>query len=194
MQIPYTVEMRPDTGLTNGRLAMWLFLASEAMLFGALFSSYFILRAGASDWTPPAMNLVGASANTAVLIASSVTISRAWAALKANNWSAHRRLLAVTISLGVVFLAIKSFEYREHLSRQEYPSHSTFLALYYTLTGFHALHIVGGLLVMMYLLVAGPALQRHSASMLLNRVENIGLYWHFVDVVWLIVFSLLYLF
>ena len=84
MQIPYTVEPRPDTGVYNGKLGIWLFLASEVMLFGALFSSYVLLRVGAPTWPHGAdiLNVPLATLNTMVLITSSVTMVMAWASLK----------------------------------------------------------------------------------------------------------------
>ncbi len=193
MEIPYTVEARPDTGWTNGKLAMWLFLASEVMLFGALFSSYVILRAGATDWPRESLNVGAASVNTLLLLASSLMISKARAAATGGDWPSHRRWLWTTVVLGFVFLGIKSFEYSEHLAHGEYPSNSTFLAVYFTLTGFHALHIVGGLLVMLYLLGPGARLYTRNPRHFVNRVECTALYWHFVDVIWLCLFTLLYL-
>src|SRR5262247_3941239 len=102
MDIPYTVEARPDTGLTNGKLAIWLFLASEVMLFGALFASYLLLRLGAPDW--PAgrefLNIPLATLNTVVLITSSVTMVMAWASLVRNRFGMFRVWLGITILLG----------------------------------------------------------------------------------------------
>ena len=131
METPYTTEVRPDTGLTNGKLGMWLFLASEAMLFAGLFSSYILLRTGATDWPSHLLPVGLAAFNTALLITSSMTMTLAWAALKARDWSRHRRLLAVTVLLGVAFLAIKGIEYREHIQAGELPSLNTFFAIYY---------------------------------------------------------------
>lgn len=192
-EMPYTIEARPDTGWTNGQLAMWLFLASEVMLFGALFSSYLILRAGATDWPRGSLHVAAASVNTLLLLTSSVTISNARRAVGGGHWSRHRQWLWITVALGVVFLAIKSFEYSEHLSHGEYPSRSTFLASYFMLTGFHALHIVGGLVVMLYLLGPGARLHARNARHFAHRIASTALYWHFVDVVWLCLFTLLYL-
>lgn len=193
MEIPYSAKVRPDTGFSNGQLATWLFLASEAMLFGGLFSSYVILRAGAEYWPTGTLNVWTASVNTAVLMVSSVTMSRASTSLKQGRWAVHRQFFIASAILAVVFLGIKSFEYAEHLSRGEYPSVNNALAVYYTLTGLHALHIFGGLIVMLYLLGPGARLHGTNPSLFANRVANTGLYWHFVDVVWLSVFVMLYL-
>ena len=97
MNIPYTVEERPDTGLTNGKLGIWLFLASEVMLFGALFSTYIILRVGAPEWPHGELNVWLGMANTFILIGSSVTMVMAWASLKLGDWGKHRVYLLATV-------------------------------------------------------------------------------------------------
>src|SRR5581483_1466538 len=104
MNIPYTVEERPDTGLANGKLGIWLFLASEVMLFGALFSSYIILRVGALEWPHGELSIKLGFVNTLILIASSVTMVMAWASLKLGRWSAHRKYLIGTFLLAALFL------------------------------------------------------------------------------------------
>src|SRR5215208_3694265 len=107
MEIPYTTEVRPDTGLTNPKLGIWLFLASEVMLFGSLFSSYALLRSGATTWPDQSatVNVRLASINTVILVASSVTMLRGAAKLRAGDLAGFRRLMAITAALGVVFLA-----------------------------------------------------------------------------------------
>src|ERR1700681_4948416 len=127
MNIPYTVEERPDTGLTNGKLGIWLFLASEVMLFGALFSTYIILRMGAPEWPHGELNVVLGTINTIILIASSVTMVMAWASLKMNDWKNHRRYLIGTFVLAGIFLINKYFEYAAHFTSGELPAKSTFL-------------------------------------------------------------------
>ena len=193
MNIPYVVEERPDSGLTNGKLGVWLFLASEVMLFGALFSTYIILRTGAVDWPHGELNVWLGMANTFILIGSSVTMVMAWASLKMHDFGKHRLYLTLTFVLAAVFLVNKYFEYAEHFSKGEVPSHSTFFAIYYTLTGLHGLHIIGGMIVMAYLLGPGAALYKKNPDQFTNRVENTGLYWHFVDLVWIFLFPVLYL-
>src|SRR5687768_12120094 len=103
MEIPYTVEARPDTGLYNAKLGIWLFLASEVMLFGALFSSYVLLRTGAPTWPHGReyLNVWLAMLNTAVLIGSSVTMVLAWASLKLDDFKKYRRYMGLTILAGV---------------------------------------------------------------------------------------------
>ena len=104
MEIPYTVEIRPDTGLSNGKLGVWLFLASEVMLFGALFSSYILLRVGSTEWPHgfEELNVPMAAFNTVVLITSSVTMVMAWASLKMKNFGKFRMHLGLTIGLALL--------------------------------------------------------------------------------------------
>jgi heme/copper-type cytochrome/quinol oxidase subunit 3 len=193
VNIPYTVEERPDTGLANGKLGIWLFLASEVMLFGALFSTYIILRIGAPEWPHHELNIPLGAINTVILISSSVTMVMAWASLKLNNWGRHRLFLGLTFLLALVFLINKYFEYAEHLRKGEGPWHSTFLAIYFTLTGLHGIHILGGMVVMAYFLGPGARLWKTNSEQFVNRIEYTGLYWHFVDLVWIFLFPLLYL-
>ncbi len=193
MNLPYTVEARPDTGLTNGKLGIWLFLASEVMLFGALFSTYIIMRVGSASWPHGALNVPLGALNTVLLISSSVTMVLAWAALKMNELPKHRKYLLATMVLALVFLVNKFFEYREHLGHGAPPSASTFDAIYFTLTGLHGLHILGGVIVMAYLLGPGAALWKRNPDQFTNRIEYTGLYWHFVDLVWIFLFPVLYL-
>jgi heme/copper-type cytochrome/quinol oxidase subunit 3 len=193
MNIPYTVEERPDTGLANGKLGIWLFLASEVMLFGALFSTYIILRVGAPEWPHGELNVWLGMANTFILIGSSVTMVMAWASLKLNDWGKHRLYLILTFVLAGVFLVNKYFEYADHVRRGELPSHSTFLAIYYTLTGLHGIHIIGGMIVMAYFMGPGARMWKTNRDQFTNRIEYTGLYWHFVDLVWIFLFPVLYL-
>ena len=101
--------------------------------------------------------------------------------------------MALTLALAALFLANKYFEYSEHVANGEIPAHSTFLAIYYTLTGLHGLHIIGGMVVMAYLFGPGAKLWKKNQEQFANRVEATGLYWHFVDLVWIFLFPVLYL-
>jgi cytochrome c oxidase subunit III len=193
VEIPYTVEPRPDSGLANGKLGIWLFLASEVMLFGALFSTYILLRVGATEWPHGELSIKLGAVNTVILICSSVTMVMSWASLKLNDFSKGRLYLLITILLAAVFLVNKYFEYADHFARGEGPWHSTFLAIYFTLTGLHGLHIIGGIVVMLYLLGPGARLWTRNPEQYANRIEYTGLYWHFVDLVWIFLFPVLYL-
>src|SRR6187397_2113701 len=193
MNIPYTVEERPDTGLANGKLGIWLFLASEVMLFGGLFSAYIILRTGSVDWPHGELNVWLGAINTVILISSSVTMVMAWASLKLHEFGKHKMYLAATFGLSALFLVNKYFEYADHLAKGEYPSHSNFVGIYFTLTGLHGLHILGGMVVMAYFLGPGAGMWKKNPEQFTNRIEYTGLYWHFVDLVWIFLFPVLYL-
>ena len=193
--IPYTVHPREDTGLYNGKLGVWLFLASEVMLFGALFSSYVILRTGAAHWPLGAtyLSIPLGALNTAILITSSVTMVFAWVALRQNDFKKYELMLGSTILLALIFLVVKSFEYAAKFSHHHFPQDNTYLAIYFTLTGLHALHIIGGLVVMIYLWGPGATMWKTDPLRFTNRVEIIGIYWSFVDFIWIFLFPLLYL-
>ena len=193
--IPYTTEARPDTGLTNPKLGIWLFLASEVMLFGSLFSSYALLRSGATDWPKQyeVLNVPLAALNTVVLIASSVTMVLAWVSLKQKNVSRYRLFMGLTLAGGAIFLIVKAIEYSEKFSHHLYPATNNFLGLYFTLTGLHALHVIVGMIVNAYFWGPGVRMWHTDPERFTNRIEVAGIYWHFVDVVWIFLFPVLYL-
>lgn len=285
--LPYTVEPRRDTGLYNAKLGIWLFLASEVMLFGALFSSYVLLRVGAEPgyWPHGLLNIPIGTFNTAVLITSSVTVVLSWAALKLKDFAKYRKIQFVTLLCAAGFVGIKAFEYREKFGHYEVwlnnpvevrrgnqtvttdrllghieyegghplfwktstlaeknidslkfapdpyhytmtaremhavkaaarghqqehldipvsnikrlsafvPAHGPYFAIYFTLTFLHALHVVGGALVIAYIWGPGAKMWKTDPERYTNRVEVSGLFWHFVDLVWIFLFPILYL-
>jgi cytochrome c oxidase subunit 3 len=341
MQIPYEVSARPDTGLYNAKLGIWLFLASEVMLFGGLFSAYVFLRVGADDgyWPHGLLNVPVGFVNTLILIASSVTVVLAWASLKMRQWARYKLYMAITIACGIIFLAVKlSYEwpqkfvhfgafikkdkwgqYEEYLGNKHLadkglaprpeitghleaveisasedavkafasdhelevskaeskeagegallveskhkgeelfprtieklfripgvkpvafevkldaiyadpdnpdndrphfwpppvsdkvakiayadvgtwsafmPKHSPYFAVYFTITGLHGLHVLAGVLVFCHFFFFGEKLYRKNPEHMANRVEVGGLFWHFVDLVWIFVFPIFYL-
>jgi cytochrome c oxidase subunit 3 len=195
MEIPYSAQARPDTGLTNGKLGTWLFLASEVMLFGALFASYIILRVGAAHWPMGRefLDVPLATINTLVLISSSVTMVMAWASLMRKQFGRFRLYLGGTIVFGLIFLCIKYVEYSTKFHHELFPSTNNFLAIYFTLTGLHALHVMGGMVVNAYFWGPGSKLWRTNPALFTHRVEHAGLFWHFVDLVWIFLFPILYL-
>ena len=195
MQIPYTTEIRPDTGLYNGKLGIWLFLASEVMLFGGLFSAFVFLRTGSPSWPHGAdmLNVLPATVNTVILIVSSITMVMSWASLAMKDLSKYKRYMSATILLGLAFLVIKGFEYGAKFEHHHYPSTSVFYAIYFTLTGLHGLHIIGGLIINTYFLFPGSKMWETNPEQFTGRIEAAGLYWHFVDLVWIFLFPVLYL-
>jgi len=194
IDLPYNAEIRPDTGVTSQRLGMWLFLASEAMLFGALFSAYALLRSGAMSWPDQSsiVNLPLAAANTAVLVASSGAILRARGRLRGGDVAGFRRAMWATAALGLVFLAIKSVEYAGELGEGLRPSTNNFLGLYFVMTSLHALHVACGVAVNAYLAGPGAGRLAHERARFVGRVESAALYWNFIDVIWILMFVTLY--
>jgi cytochrome c oxidase subunit 3 len=256
MEIPYTIQARPDTGLYNAKLGIWLFLASEVMLFGGLFSAYVLLRVGAPDgyWPHGWLNVTLGTVNTLILALSAITTLLAWVACKTGQFGRFKIFHACTLALALSFLCVKMYEYHDkwihyeiqltdgriadgHLVSQNAqevviegryvsdekdlydlraqkniprdeikierslikrmenygPWHHTYLAIYFTLTGLHALHIFAGSLVIGYLWGPGSRMYRKNPEQFTNRVEVSGLFWHFVDLVWIFLFPVLYL-
>lgn len=193
--VPYKVEPREDTGLYNAKFGIWLFLASEIMLFGSLFSAYILLRVGSFTWPVQSefLNVPIGALNSIILLSSSIFFIRAWVNLKAGDISRYKKFMWLVITFACIFLCFKGVEYYQHFSHHEYPKTSVFLALYFLLTGLHALHIIGGIAVNIYYAGPGMYLWRENKQWFINRVEVAGLYWHFVDVVWIFLFSTLYL-
>lgn len=181
------------TGIPSNKLGMWLFLASEVMFFTGLIAAYVVLRMGHPAWPGPEGHLsvpIG-TANTLILLCSSATIVLTLAMSASHAWSAMRWWLLATIALGSLFLVIKGFEYAAKFSHHILPSTNVFWSCYFALTGFHALHVLGGVLFNLWVLKLTFDLSAWPARS--RFLELGGLYWHFVDIVWLFLFPLLYL-
>lgn len=194
-EIAHIDEPHPVTGLINSKLGTWLFLASEVMLFGGLFSAYILLRVGDPEWPHGSeiLNVPLATVNTLILITSSVTIVMAWASLMMNRFGRFRLYMSITILLAFCFLGVKYFEYSAKFHHHLLPSTHNFLGIYFTLTGLHGLHVIGGIIVNTYLLLFGTKMWLSRPKQFIGRVEAAGLYWHFVDIVWIFLFPTLYL-
>ena len=191
VELPYISEARPDTGLTNAKIGIWLFLASEVMLFGGLFSAYVILRMNAThaqwdEWSS-ILSVPLATLNTIFLITSSITVVLGWASLMKGDFDRYRFHMVLTLLFGAGFVVVKYFEYSAKFSHHMFPGTNPFLAIYFTLTGLHGLHVLAGMVIMLF--VAATA----ARNVELHRVENVGIYWHFVDIVWIFLFPLLYI-
>ena len=186
--IPYTIDRRADSGVNNVTLGIWLFIASEVMLFGALFSSYALLRVSAPVW-PHGRDVLGVwfgVGNTIVLSVMTALVLRARAVPPAVG----RQFLAVGTVLAAVFLVIKGLEWRGEIAEGLVPSLNTFFAMYFTLTGLHALHVACGIVANVWVLLGAS---RVPDGMTSGRIRAVALYWTFVDVVWLTLFLLFYL-
>jgi len=334
MQIPYEVEERPDTGLYNAKLGIWLFLASEVMLFGGLFSAYIFLRLGAptGTWPDHVLWYLPGLINTAILILSSVTVVLSWLYVKVGDFKMFRVCMITTLVCSVAFMGIKAFEYngkfnhfgafmrdlssptgyseqitghlvgeteeyflvapdprqpsdwisarapkvmpdeadegqptktlekpeetegghqglsfahpgiiktektksifdtkgknlsqkvaawesqlkhwtnpeKYHAEHDVYkvmkdevfrtsafvPGYNSYFAIYFTMTGLHALHVVGGAIVLAYFCFPGSKMFFTDRKHFANRIEVGGLFWHFVDLVWIFLFPIMYL-
>jgi cytochrome c oxidase subunit 3 len=178
----------------RARMGMWLFLASEIMMFGAFFAVYIVLRMSA-----PTRALIEASQaqldwklacfNTAVLILSSFTVVRAVHAIRNGNRGRCEDFMMLTAALGAVFLVVKAFEYGAKFEHHIGPSTNIFFSAYFLMTGFHGVHVLFGVIA----LFACAFFVKHFDAQRYAHVENIALYWHFVDVVWIFLFPLVYL-
>ena len=196
IEIPYNVKPREETGLFNAKLGIWLFLASEIMLFGGLFSAYILLRVGSPVWPPSGethLNIPLATLNTFNLILSSWTVVKSWIALKENDIKGFKMFMGITLLCSILFLVIKYFEYSAKFHHGIFPSTDNFFGIYFTLTGLHGLHVIGGLIVNYYLWGPGIKMWDTEPERFTNRIEVAGLYWHFVDLVWIFLFPTLYL-
>ena len=188
-------------------LGMWVFLVTEVMFFGGLFAAYSIYR----NWYPEAfaaashsLDITLGAANTAVLITSSLTMGLAVHASQTGERKLLMLFLVATMVLGTVFLGIKAVEYAEKFTEHHVPGPSfhfeeealsanaqIFFSLYFVMTGLHALHMIIGLGIMTWMLVwawNGTVTKEYASP-----IEISGLYWHFVDIVWIFLFPLLYL-
>jgi heme/copper-type cytochrome/quinol oxidase subunit 3 len=186
-------EFETDSGVTNAKLGIWLFLASEIMLFATLFTTYIVIRMGSASWPRgwEVLNVPLAMTNTFILITSSVTIVLAYSAVIERDMKKFKAYMIATIALSFGFLALKGVEYSAHFAHHVYPSTSIFDAIYFTTTGLHGLHVIGGIIVNSGLLYLADSQWDHP--LFAGRVEGAGLYWHFVDVVWIFLFPALYL-
>ena len=186
--IPYTAERRPDTGVSNGTLGIWLFLASEAMLFGALFSAYALLRTSAAEW-PVGHEVLGTRMVSGTTFALVLTTTCVWNAR--TRAKGQHFLMLLSSSTALLFLAGKGLEYSDKISHGLLPSSSMFLALYFTLTGFHAAHVLGGFIANVWVT---RGMSRVGDALTAGRLKALALYWAFVDVVWVGILMAFYAF
>jgi len=177
-----------------GRLAVWWFLASEVMVFGGLIGCFLLFQAAHGGFAREAAGHVKwriGAFNTLVLLTSSLTMILAHGAAVARNTKRTRLCLLCTVLLGLTFLGVKGYEYTTEVREGFTPAAGLFWSFYFGMTGLHGLHVLGGIVINGVLLVA--ALARRPWDMLERRIEFAGLYWHFVDVVWIFLFPLIYL-
>ena len=182
-----------STGLDNRKLLMWLFLASECLFFGGLIATYLLYRNSAVTG-PDRVDLFDipfTSISSFVLLMSSVSMVLALAAIQRNDRRGTQIWLLATALLGMSFLAGQAFEFTEFYREGLTLSNSLFGTTFFVLTGFHGAHVSVGVLLLLSLSVMGsqgPVTQRQTLN-----IELMGLYWHFVDIVWIVIFTLIYL-
>ena len=180
---------RQATGIPTGRLAVWWLLASEIFIFGGLIACFVLFKLnGAPGFEDASLTSVTAGAiNTFVLLTSSLTVVLAHAAIEDGNIEKSFKYIWYTIGFGFVFLGIKTYEYTGKIINGHIITENLFWSFYYTMTGLHALHVIGGMVIMA--LIAFDIKKGYN----FQRVELIGIYWHFVDLVWIFLFPLLYI-
>jgi heme/copper-type cytochrome/quinol oxidase subunit 3 len=178
-----------DVIVDRGSWAMGMFIATEAMLFVSLFFAYYYLGHEVTKWPPepPAFGL--ALVMLAVLLMSSAVLHQGERAQRRGHTTAARTWVAVTVALGLLFLGLQALEYRNHL-RELQPTTDAYGSIFYTITSIHGLHVLLGVAMLAYVLVLpeiGPGRKPPH-----RPLHNAALYWHFVDVVWVLIVGLLY--
>ena len=180
---------RSAAGMPTARLAVWWIIVSEIVIFGGLLGSYIMHRIAHGAWAEHAANtntMIGAT-NTFVLLTSSLFAVLAHQAAEKGDGKKAANLLYLTTLGGLVFVCIKGFEWSYEISHGMTITANTFWSFYYTAAGIHALHVIAGMIIMLFVA------QTAKKNLELHRVEIIGIYWHFVDLVWIFLFPLLYI-
>lgn len=182
-----------STGLSNNKLAMWLFLGSECLLFGGLISTYMLYRGRVSDGPHPSAiyDIPFTSVSSFVLLTSSLTMVLAVTAAQRNDDQRTNLWLTVTAILGATFIGGQVYEFTTFVREGLGFTTSLFGSSFYTLTGFHGVHVSVG--IIMLLSTVGIIKKNKVVGNKAESVELVGLYWHFVDIVWIIIFTLVYL-
>ena len=185
------VEVAPSLGVPSSKLGMWVFLASEVMFFTALIAAYLAFRSRGLLDPGDVLNIPLTALNTFILIVSSFTVVMALDSIEVGNQNRFVLMLLATLALGSTFITIQGVEWNELLRHGITPGGNLLGTAFFVLTGFHGLHVIVGLLALIFLLLRAfrgdftP--ERHLG------VEMFGLYWHFVDIVWIVLFTIIYL-
>ncbi|HXM79723.1 MAG TPA: heme-copper oxidase subunit III [Thermoanaerobaculia bacterium] len=191
---PGPEEEYTTTGIPHDKMGMWVFLCSEVMFFTGLIGSYIVLRFATPLWPVPGtvLNIPLTAFNTFILICSSVTMVQALAAVQRGDLRKTKLFLCLTVLGGAFFLSIQAIEYWKLLHEGFNPHVSLFGSIFFTTTGFHGFHVLCGVICMAF--VTGKALLGKYTQASHLGIETIGLYWHFVDLVWIVLFTIIYLF
>ncbi len=191
-----TAGRAPERGLDvyTQKVGMWVFLCSEVMFFAGLIGSYIVLRFGASDsWAEPGevLNVPITAVNTFILICSSVTMVKAFAAAQAGDQKNIKLFTLLTCLIGATFVGVQVYEYSELIHHDFTPTSGLYGATFYTMTGFHGFHVTAGVVCLAW--ASWKAFKGHWGADNYHGLEVLGLYWHFVDLVWIILFTIVYL-
>ena len=180
---------RSATGIPTGRLGIWWLLASDIFIFGGLIACFILFKLnGTPGFEDASLTSVTAGAiNTFVLLTSSLSVVLAHAAIEKGDREKSFKYIWYTIGFGLVFLIIKTYEYTGKIIHGHTITDNLFWSFYYTMTGLHALHVIGGMVIMA--LISFDIRKGYN----FQRVELIGIYWHFVDLVWIFLFPLFYI-
>ena len=180
---------RTATGMETGKLATWWVVASEIVIFGGLLASYLMHRLGHPEWGNYAIhtNVWFGGFNTFVLLTSSLTAVLAHYAAEQGNGKLAAKRLGYTAIGAMVFIGVKAVEWTTEIKHGYTITTNGFWSFYYTAAGLHALHVIAGAIIMLF--IAADAAKGKE----LHRVELIGIYWHFVDIIWIFLFPLLYI-
>jgi cytochrome c oxidase subunit 3 len=195
------VERKPDIfgNATNGKIGMWVFLATDGLTFSGFLLAYGVLRARHPEWPNPAefLGIALSGFATFILICSSVSMVLAQTAGEERNRKALLRNLGLTILGGAIFLGIQAYEYI-HLAQSQgmnlwefTKGPPQFASTFFVITGFHGLHVLSGVIYLCSIFGRAIAGKYDDGNM--NEVEIAGLFWHFVDLVWILVFTFIYL-
>ncbi len=190
-QLP-TGHYSGPVGLTPGRLGIWTLIASEIVLFAGLFGSFILMRMINPTWSEEArhLNLVAGTLNSLVLLVSNFFMMKASVSVNGGRGEEAKKFLWLTIVMGFLFLCVKAYEYSGEFAHGEFPTSGGFWSFYFLMTGIHATHILGGL-VALFLLLGKTS--HEPLEGLRSRATITGIYWSFVEVVWIFLFPMLYL-
>jgi heme/copper-type cytochrome/quinol oxidase subunit 3 len=194
------VHPPPSLGLDNRKFGFWAFIASEVLFFSVLIANFLVL----SKQDPAGMfhgvetgrellNIPLTALNTFVLLTSSFTVVLALEAIREGKQLPFRIYLLCTLAFGSFFIGVQAYEYYQLIVHEGLNMSSLFGASFFTLTGFHGAHVIGGLVWLVIMLFKAFGMQGGFSEHSNLDVEIFGLYWHFVDIVWLLLFSLVYL-
>ena len=193
--LPGSVEEEHATslGLANDKLAIWALISSECLFFGALISTYliYVMRTGEGPTPADIFDIPFTSASTFILLMSSLGMVLALAAIQAGQMRTFRAWTLATALMGSTFLAGQIYEFTVFVEEGFNLTTSPFASSFFVLTGFHGFHVAFGILMLVSLWIA--SMMGRLPQRLHTTVENIGLYWHFVDIVWIIIFTAIYL-